>query len=297
MTDNNVQLRHRILHWVFKISDLKKWIEFSKEVLDSRVYRHEEFDSGCEATCNGPYDGSWSKTMLGPSDEKKFCIELTYNYGIHHYEKGNELQWITLKYPGAAQKAKNQIHWKVEEKQDKSVLVTGPDDQVWRFVDGESENGPDEPFHSITLSTTNVEKAEEYYTKVLGMKNYAKQGEPPLVGYGPQQTKLELVQVEGPIDFKTAPGRVAFNTSSVPIIYQRAKDAGTTILNHPTTLPTPGKADVVVTILKDYDGNEICQVNEEGFDALSELVEGADFIDWEERERKDKLIEKWNNRK
>jgi len=30
-----------------------------------KVLRHEEFTEGCEAMCNGKYDGRWSKTMLG----------------------------------------------------------------------------------------------------------------------------------------------------------------------------------------------------------------------------------------
>ena len=36
-----------------------------------KVLRHEEFEKGCEAACNGPYDGRWSKTMVGygPEDQ------------------------------------------------------------------------------------------------------------------------------------------------------------------------------------------------------------------------------------
>ena len=30
----------------------------------AQMHRHEEFASGCEATCNGPYGGAWSKTMV-----------------------------------------------------------------------------------------------------------------------------------------------------------------------------------------------------------------------------------------
>lgn len=30
-----------------------------------RALRHEEFEEGCKAACNGPYDGMWSKTMMG----------------------------------------------------------------------------------------------------------------------------------------------------------------------------------------------------------------------------------------
>uniref|UniRef100_A0A8C5PYU8 Glyoxalase domain-containing protein n=1 Tax=Leptobrachium leishanense TaxID=445787 RepID=A0A8C5PYU8_9ANUR len=48
-------------------------------LLGMTVLRHEEFE-GCKATCNGPYDGKWSKTMIG-SEDKHFVVELTYNYG------------------------------------------------------------------------------------------------------------------------------------------------------------------------------------------------------------------------
>ena len=52
-------------HWVLKIGSLKKSMDFFEQVLGLRVLRHEEFESGCEATCNGPYGGAWSKTMVG----------------------------------------------------------------------------------------------------------------------------------------------------------------------------------------------------------------------------------------
>jgi hypothetical protein len=49
----------------------------------TQVHRHEEFASGCEATCNGPYGGAWSKTMVGyGSEDTNFCLELTCNYGV-----------------------------------------------------------------------------------------------------------------------------------------------------------------------------------------------------------------------
>lgn len=40
-----------------------------------------------------PYDGKWSKSMVGygPEDEH-FVVELTYNYGIKQYKKGNDFQ-------------------------------------------------------------------------------------------------------------------------------------------------------------------------------------------------------------
>jgi len=58
----------RPLHWVNKISNLKKSVKLLN-TLGCRILRHEEFESGCEATCNGPYSGYWSKSMVGWENE------------------------------------------------------------------------------------------------------------------------------------------------------------------------------------------------------------------------------------
>lgn len=80
----------RALHWVLKIGNLKKSMSFYEDVFGLKVLRHEEFETGCEATCNGPYGGQWSKTMIGYGPEKEnFALELTYNYGIDGYKFGN----------------------------------------------------------------------------------------------------------------------------------------------------------------------------------------------------------------
>ena len=49
----------RPLHWVIKVSNLKKTLQLL-EGIGCRVLRHEEFEEGCEANCNGPYAGYWS---------------------------------------------------------------------------------------------------------------------------------------------------------------------------------------------------------------------------------------------
>ena len=43
--------------------------------------------------CFRPYDGKWSKSMVGfgPEDDH-FVMELTYNYGIGEYKLGNDYQ-------------------------------------------------------------------------------------------------------------------------------------------------------------------------------------------------------------
>lgn len=45
---------------VLKIGSLKKSMTFFENVLGLKVLRHEEFDEGCEATCNGPYGGEYN---------------------------------------------------------------------------------------------------------------------------------------------------------------------------------------------------------------------------------------------
>lgn len=73
-------IHQRPLHWVFKIGDLKKTLDFYEGSFGMHVHRHEEFASGCEATCNGPYGGSWSKTMVGYGrEDENYALELTAN--------------------------------------------------------------------------------------------------------------------------------------------------------------------------------------------------------------------------
>ena len=44
------------------------------------------------------------------------------------------------------------------------------------------------------------------------------------------------------------------------------------------TLPTPGKADVVVVIVADPDGHEVCFVGDEGFRDLSQVDPKGDQL-------------------
>lgn len=50
---------------------------------------------------SSPYDGKWSKTMIGyGSEDHHFVVELTYNYGIGEYRLGNDfLVWNILFHP------------------------------------------------------------------------------------------------------------------------------------------------------------------------------------------------------
>eukprot|EP01125_Pyxidicula_operculata_P022132 TRINITY_DN8902_c0_g1_i1.p1 TRINITY_DN8902_c0_g1~~TRINITY_DN8902_c0_g1_i1.p1 ORF type:complete len:316 (-),score=80.03 TRINITY_DN8902_c0_g1_i1:66-1013(-) len=303
----------RVLHWVFKVGDLKKSIEFYSQVFGLHVLRHEEFSTGCEATCNGPYEGSWSKTMVGYGVEKEnFVLELTYNYGVSSYERGNDLRYIALKAnptgenpfePFQAQVMKDRatkLGYKVFDEDGFSFIV-GPDDVTYKLVPSTNP----EPFLFVSLNVSNLEKSKDYWANVLGLKVYENvagqsKGKSAVVGISENMCKLELVETEGqvPIDHKKAFGRIAFSTRNGPKGYFDAvTKTNDKVINTPISLKTPGKADVEVTILADRDGYEICFVGELGFDDLSTLKPGFDFINWEERETMINAVDRWAKRK
>lgn len=59
----------RALHYVLKVADRTATVHFLHDALGMRALRHEEFETGCKAACNGPFDGRWSKTMMGYASE------------------------------------------------------------------------------------------------------------------------------------------------------------------------------------------------------------------------------------
>lgn len=99
--------------------------------------------------------------------------------------------------------------------------------------------------------------------------------------------KLDLLQLPDvpagtPVDHGLASGRIAFACDLVPPIHAAAAAASIgSIITPPLTLPTPGKADVVVTILGDPDGYEICYVEAVAFYQLAEPK--YDVIDFASR--------------
>ncbi|CAM9924748.1 unnamed protein product, partial [Heterosigma akashiwo] len=284
---------YRALHWVLKIGNLKKSMYFFEKVLDLKVLRHEEFLTGCEATCNGPYAGAWSKTMIGKGPEKEhFALELTYNYGIDGYEFGNDLICIALSGDVDATKQKAELAGFNCAMDGLALNIDGPDNYTYRIIP--QVHGRTEEFATVCIRVADVEKAKDYYVSLLGLGEQSTfpgldqlaNGAPSCaVGFAGEQVRLLLVQTEPgvAVDHAKSSGRIAFAcpTGSVPGIHQKAKDAGETIMTPPLTLPTPGKADVVVTILADRDGYEICFVEDEAFYDLATPT--YDVIDFKER--------------
>ena len=275
----------RALHWVLKIGSLKKSMEFFELVLGLRVLRHEEFASGCEATCNGPYGGAWSKTMIGYGPElSNFALELTYNYGIDSYEFGNDLQYIAVACPAALVRARALGYTVIESE----AVIVGPDN--YRFKILPAEKGRAEQFYCVALRVADLASATDYWGNTLGLTVVSSPPSPlstsspsALVKFGNgDQVGLQLIQSEPgvAVNHALSSGRIAFAcpTPSVPAIFSMVTAAGDKVQTPPLTLPTPGKADVVVTILVDRDGYEICFVEDKAFyDLAMPLYDVVDY--------------------
>lgn len=273
----------RPLHWVIKVSNLKKALEMLT-LLGARVLRHEEFESGCEATCNGPYSGYWSKSMVGwLNEDVSFVFELTFNYGVTNYKRGNDLNTILLykknkKGEDMEKKLIDGFEGAKDAKGKDGIYRLINDDFLFKFVDGKPKN--EQLIKGLVLNCTNLKETAAYYKKIgLTAIDEAK----GLLKYDTYNYfQLGLNQVDK-IDRGEAFGRLAVSCADEDV-QKVFEQSGSKIQNKPVTLPTEGKADVVVTILQSPDDQELCYVNETGFKDLSK--ETGEQVDWE---RYDKL--------
>ncbi|XP_077579126.1 glyoxalase domain-containing protein 4 [Stigmatopora nigra] len=267
--ENNMR---RALHFVFKVGDRAKMATFYRDILGMKVLRHEEFVEGCKATCNGPYDGKWSKTMIGfGSEDDHFVAELTYNYGVADYQLGNDFLGLTLRSSRAISNA-HRLGWRITSVGENLYLILAPGGYRFYLVD-EDEPLLTDPVQKVCLGVSDLLKSTHYWSALLGMKVMEKNEDKKtvLLGFGDSQFKLELHDVNGTVNHGTGSGRIAFSCprGELPDLEALMKKENQNILKPLVSLDTPGKATVEVVILADPDGHEICFVGDEGFRQLS----------------------------
>ena len=274
----------RALHWVFKIGNRPETMDFLRSTLNMSVQRHEEFKEGCDAACNGPYDGMWSKTMIGYGNEDdNFVLELTYNYGIQNYKLGNDFLGLHIR--------DREVYRKVEgETVDEGVKrVTSSDG--YAFLVSDADSGPAGKVSGISLSSTNLEKTTEFWCGILGLTAFSTSSNEVTLGFDQSQAFIRFVKTDS-VDHATAYGRVAFAVPEEELAgaQSAAENAGHKVLTPMITLKTDGKADVSVVIFADPDGYEICFVGDTGFRDLSKVdPKGNELLD--EAMEKDKSSE------
>ncbi|KAB7504552.1 Glyoxalase domain-containing protein 4, partial [Armadillidium nasatum] len=299
----------RALHFVFKIADRPKNINFFREILGMKlnssivwnansamtlpnwftllklyvkniflgkvfsayvkqdrakafnvVLRHEEFDEGCKAACNGPYGGKWSKTMIGyGSEDNHFVVELTYNYGIR-----NDFLGFYIQSSEALERAKS-AGLPVKEEGDK-FLIKSPDGYKFYLTNKPQPGDKGEhlykkafckkfkdPVQKVALASSNLEKSIKYWRDLTGIKVFEKGDKFVSLAFAEDQARLVLKDIGGPVDHAKAYGRIAFSCPSEELKPTEAlmKEKGQTILTPYTSLDTPGKKTVEVVILAD----------------------------------------------
>uniref|UniRef100_A0A7I4YCF9 Glyoxalase domain-containing protein 4 n=2 Tax=Haemonchus contortus TaxID=6289 RepID=A0A7I4YCF9_HAECO len=268
----------RALHYVFKIGDRKASYEFFTKTLQMKVLRHEEFEEGCKAECNGPYNGKWSKTMVGyGSEDDHFVLELTYNYEIGSYRLGNDFMGIFIE--------SDDLHKSIEGLGSAKRLpcgklqITDPDGHWFLICPGKGSP----KVVKVGVRVQDVKKSVDYWTNQLGMKVVEERdGGRITMSYGEGQCRLEVRQLpEGTaLDRASAYGRIAFAYPDEKLVelQEKIKAAKLPILKELVTLDTPGKASVQVVILADPDQHEICFVGDKGFRELSKVDPKADEL-------------------
>lgn len=273
---------YRALHFVLKIGNLRKNVEFFRDKLKMTVLRHEVFDEGCEAACNGPYANKWSKTMIGyGSEDDHFVVELTYNYSISGYKIGNDFQHIKI---GLKHELFDQIRGsgRFEAVLSDCFEIESPDGYKFLVSKNQSNNEKSD-IKEVCLSCTDLRKSLAYWIGLLDMSRQDENANSDTVAclkYSNDQASITLKQIDEPLDHKSAYGRIAFSCPSdrLKVIQKGAEDANQKVLTPFLSLDTPGKATVEVVILADPDGHEICFVGDEGFRQLSRVDPDANNL-------------------
>jgi len=275
----------RALHFVFKVGDRAKTAFFYRQVLGMKFLRHEEFEKGCEATCNGPYDGKWSKSMVGygPEDDH-FVVELTYNYGIGSYAMGNDFHGITIQSKEVFENASSIAPPEavVNRAGAGKITLKSPDGHLFHVIDAPSPGA--DPVVSVAIASSKIQNSIEFWHGILDLKVFAKEEGRVTLGFAENMCKLELVDVGGPVDHAKAFGRIAFSCPSQELadiqtkVEEKATALGGNVKTPLVSLDTPGKATVQVVILSDPDEHEICFVGDEAFRELSSVDLKADQL-------------------
>jgi len=290
-------IRGRGIHWVIRDSDLKPGLSFLKNVLGMKVLRHEENEKPCEITCNGRYNNSWSKTMIGyDTEDKCYALEVTYNFGVYRYDKGNGLKYIGMKVDDveASKMEAKKLGLAVKDN-----VVTNQDG--YDFVLMPKEEDINEPFDYVCLAVSDLDYSYEFYTKLMGMtpnpyfdfssvpnmkgREY-KVLSYPSEGDNADPTSFVLVQADEPLNLEEFEGRNAltFPSEHVKAIYEAVKAYDPSRIVHSLEEHHPENplGALYIGIIQDPDGYSICLVSDQ-FNAAALGATDYKEPDWEWR--------------
>jgi lactoylglutathione lyase len=83
----------RLLHTMLRVGDLERAIAFYTDVLGMRLLRRQDYP-----------DGKFTLAFVGYQDESEgAALELTYNWGVDHYELGTAYGHLAIEVDNAQQ--------------------------------------------------------------------------------------------------------------------------------------------------------------------------------------------------
>ena len=306
----------RVLHWVIRVSSLEDTVGFATEVLGMKVLRHEENAEPCPLTCNGVFDTPWSKTMVGygPEDEH-YALELTYNYGIAEYERGEGLQRFLLHIEGASAALDRA---RTRGLAVEGNVVVGPDQYRYELVerapDGRFEGG--QPFGAVVLRTADAAALAKWYHDTLGMHAEPAQGGSYRVSFPDSPLKVGFVIEPTPdgappkIEQWEGRNAIALPEKDVRAINDKLLAESPGLIIHTMRELHEKLGTLFILILRDVGGYEVCLVSIETFDPS--VREATNYVgpNWEERKQtlervaglaaldaaRKKMLEAWQQR-
>jgi len=287
----------RSLHWVIRNSNLQPALQFFDKVLGLCVLRHEENAEPCDITCNGSCRTAWSKTMMGyhgREEDFAYALEVTYNYGVEGYEKGSGLQRMGMFVSDvdAALGAAKELGFEAGS----NNIIVGPDAYSYQVLS--MPDGRQEPFAYVSLNVTDLKRSVEFYTNTIGMKmqlpgdlSFEVPENSTVVGFAPtarcEGVPLVLTQSDT-VKIQDYDGRHAIEMPEMSIrrIYADLEKNSPDLIVHELRELHEQLGTLVITIIKDYDGFEICLVSSETFSLL--VKSGTDYKlpDFKAREEK-----------
>jgi len=242
--------------------------------------------------------------MVGyDTEDKAYCMELTFNYGVDSYTPGTGLNEFGLFVPNveAAMKAASKLGYTAE-----AGVITGPDQ--YRFRPLEMPKGRTERFQYVLCRSSNVEKAVAFYKDFLGFSD----AEVPAIPNLPANAAaVSYTSASHPHNFEPVllvlfedgatptinpwEGRHAFalDAAEVNSIYEKFKAERPDLIMHddggkPISLQEK-LGTLFIFIARDVDGYELCLVSRETMlPATIEAVTNYDpkALDWEKRDEK-----------
>lgn len=142
----------------------------------------------------------------GPEDNH-FVMELTYNYTVKSYEKGNEFIGITIKSKEALDRAKEQ-NWPILPgnvleapggyrffiKDEPQPTDRGVKCKIKCYVFCVNYDYSD-PVEKVTLACSDLKKSIHYWNEIVGLKIFEETDKSVVVGFQENEAKLELQQI------------------------------------------------------------------------------------------------------